>query len=203
LIADRATERFEARALVGVGSYTCRSCGMSLTFEGADRLTRCPGCGGTSFRRTRLFDPAPAGGETTMLEAPTVHPAPEPPDWLREARAELPESGQHLAFRGPDGDIDVVSLDVGWSRIGRSARADIRLDDPTVSRRHALVVRTRNGEVRVLDDRSLNGVRVNGERVEWGSLADGDELAIGRFRFYLLDREPTGSAVPDSSPSAN
>jgi hypothetical protein len=203
LIADRATERFEARAVVGVGSYTCRSCGMSLTFEGADRLTRCPGCGGTSFRRARLFDPAPAGDETTTLESPTLPPAPEPPEWLSEARDELPESGQYLAFSGPDGEIEVEPLAVGWSRIGRSARADIRLDDPTVSRRHALVVRTRRGEIRVLDDRSLNGVRVNGDRVEWGSLADGDELAIGRFRFYLLDCEPTGSALPGSSVSAN
>ena len=203
MIADRATERYEARAVVGVGSYQCRSCGMSLTFEGTDRLTRCPGCGGTSFKRARLFDPSAAGEETTTLEAPSVHPAPEPPEWLRGARDELPASGQYLAFRAPDGAVEVVPLDVGWSRIGRSARADIRLDDPTVSRRHALVVRTREGEIRVLDDRSLNGIRVNGDRVEWGSLTDGDELAIGRFRFYLLDREPTGSALPDSSPSPN
>ncbi len=41
----------------------------------------------------------------------------------------------------------------------------MRFDDPTVSRRHALVVRQPDG-VRVLDDRSLNGVFVNGERVE-------------------------------------
>jgi hypothetical protein len=203
LIADRATERFEARAFVGVGSYSCRTCGMSLTFEGADRLTRCPGCGGTSFRRNRLFDPSARDDEPTTLESPTFHPAHEPPEWVSETRAELPGPGQYLAFRPPEGEVEVVPLEVGWSRIGRSARADIRLDDPTVSRRHALVVRTREGEVRVLDDRSLNGVRINGDRVEWGSLADGDELAVGRFRFYLLDREPTGSALPDSAASAN
>lgn len=202
MIADRASERFEARALVGVGSYRCRSCGMSLTFEGADRLTRCPGCGGTSFRRMRLFDPPP-GEEATTLEAPASRRAAEPPAWLGAARDELPGPGQYLAFRPPDGELEVVPLAVGWSRIGRSARADIVLDDPTVSRRHALVVRTRNGEVRVLDDRSLNGVQVNGERVEWGSLSDGDELAVGRFRFYLLEREPIGSALPDPAPSPN
>jgi pSer/pThr/pTyr-binding forkhead associated (FHA) protein len=43
------------------------------------------------------------------------------------------------------------------TKIGRSLTADIRLDDPTVSRRHALVCIQREG-VRVLDDRSLNGV---------------------------------------------
>lgn len=202
MIADRATERFEARAFVGVGSYACRSCGMSLTFEGADRLTRCPGCGGTSFRRNRLFDPLPGGDETPTLEASTVPPAPAPPEWLRDARASLPGPGQYLAYRGAGGEVEVARLEIGWSRIGRSLRADIRLDDPTVSRRHALVVRTREGDIRVLDDRSLNGVRVNGDAVEWGSLADGDELAIGRFRFYLLEREPTGSALPESSASS-
>ncbi len=73
-----------------------------------------------------------------------------------------------------------------WTRIGRSLTADIRLDDPTVSRRHALVCRQED-RVRVLDDRSLNGTCVNGERVEWHDLADGDELIVGRYRLYFLD----------------
>ena len=52
-----------------------------------------------------------------------------------------------------------------WTRIGRSLAADVRFDDPTVSRRHALIVRHPDG-VRLLDDRSLNGVFVNGARVD-------------------------------------
>jgi pSer/pThr/pTyr-binding forkhead associated (FHA) protein len=55
-----------------------------------------------------------------------------------------------------------------------------------VSRRHALVVRQADG-VRVLDDRSLNGVFVNGERVEWRTLEDGDEILVGRYRLSYLD----------------
>jgi pSer/pThr/pTyr-binding forkhead associated (FHA) protein len=39
---------------------------------------------------------------------------------------------------------------------------------------------------RVLDDRSLNGVFVNGDRVDMRTLSDGDELTIGRFRLYFL-----------------
>jgi hypothetical protein len=174
---------------------------MSLTFEATDSLSRCPDCGGTSFRRARMFDP-----DATTEDAPTlaghVPTTSEPPAWLDQARAEIAKAGPGLAYRTPDDEIEVVPLRIGWSRIGRSARADIRLDDPTVSRRHALVVRTIEGELRVLDDRSLNGVRVNGERVEWGSLSDGDELAIGRFRFYVLEREPTVSAAPGPAASA-
>jgi pSer/pThr/pTyr-binding forkhead associated (FHA) protein len=39
----------------------------------------------------------------------------------------------------------------------------------------------------VLDDRSLNGVFVNGERVEWSTLADGDEIVIGRHHLHFVD----------------
>ena len=82
-----------------------------------------------------------------------------------------------------------MALDVGWSRIGRSGSADIRLDDPTVSRRHAVVVRTPEGELRVLDDRSMNGIMVNGEGVDWSPLHDGDSLQVGR---YLSPRDRDG-----------
>jgi pSer/pThr/pTyr-binding forkhead associated (FHA) protein len=50
-----------------------------------------------------------------------------------------------------------------------------------------VIVRTPEGELRVLDDRSLNGVFVNGEAIEWSPLADGDELAIGRYRLLVID----------------
>jgi pSer/pThr/pTyr-binding forkhead associated (FHA) protein len=48
-------------------------------------------------------------------------------------------------------------------------------------------VLTEDGDLRALDDRSLNGLFVNGARVEWAPLADGDELEIGRFRLYVLE----------------
>ena len=39
----------------------------------------------------------------------------------------------------------------------------------------------------MLDDRSLNGVFVNGERVEWSTLADDDEIVIGRHHLHFVD----------------
>ncbi len=72
-----------------------------------------------------------------------------------------------------------------WTRIGRSLAADVRFDDPTVSRRHALIVRQPDG-VRLLDDRSLNGVFVNGARVEGKALQDGDEIIVGRYRLRFV-----------------
>ncbi len=66
-------------------------------------------------------------------------------------------------------NVVAFSLEREWTRIGRSLAADIRFDDPTFHGRHALIVRQPDG-LRVVDDRSLNGVFVNGERVEWSAL---------------------------------
>ncbi len=105
--------------------------------------------------------------------------------WLGELRVGLDQPGQYIAYRSDD-DVVAYALEREWTRIGRSLAADIRFDDPTVSRRHALIVRQPDG-LRVLDDRSLNGVFVNGERVEWSTLADGDEVVIGRHHLHFID----------------
>jgi pSer/pThr/pTyr-binding forkhead associated (FHA) protein len=124
-------------------------------------------------------------GATTTVEFPS--PAQTiPSGWLEEARAALPSQGRYLVARGEDA-IQVFSVGAGWTRIGRSVAADIRLDHPSVSRRHALIVSESDTTLRVLDDRSLNGVFVNGEEIEWGKLEDGDELRIGRFQLFVLE----------------
>jgi predicted nucleic acid-binding Zn-ribbon protein len=121
---------------------------------------------------------------------------PEPVDgeaWLEEAREQLGEPGEYLAYA--DGErLITVALTREWTRIGRSLAADVRFDDPTVSRRHALVVRQADG-VRVLDDRSLNGVFVNGSRIDRSGvgqqvLRDGDEIVVGRYRLRFLSIAP-------------
>jgi len=98
--------------------------------------------------------------------------------------------GRYLAI--PDGD-EVVVLPLGrLTRIGRRANSDIVLDDTTVSRRHALVLE-REGTPVIADDRSLNGVYVNGSRVREAPLRHGDEVRIGdRIMRYL---EVSGAAA--------
>jgi pSer/pThr/pTyr-binding forkhead associated (FHA) protein len=91
--------------------------------------------------------------------------------------------GRYFAI--PDGDETVVLLLDGLTRIGRRGSADIVLDDATVSRRHALVL-DRDGRLVIADDRSLNGVYVNGRRVREAPLHHGDEVQIGgRLMRYL------------------
>ncbi len=169
----------EQVTLAQPGSLTCTGCGYAIALGASDELPRCPNCGGENFRRVSIF-------AAPKLKSEAVGPAETKPEWLAEARAQLEQPGSYLAFEDDDGGYAVIRLESGWTRIGRSTAADVLLDDPTVSRRHALVVVTDAG-VRALDDRSLNGLFVNGERVEWAPLADGDELEIGRYRIYLLD----------------
>ena len=126
--------------------------------------------------------PGIGAGALTPTGGPT---RPEPPAWLEGTRAGLGSPGRYLAYE-QDAGVVVVPVSREWTRIGRSLAADVRFDDATVSRRHALVA-SEEGGVRVLDDRSLNGIVVNGRRVEWSPLVDGDELVIGRHTLYFMD----------------
>jgi pSer/pThr/pTyr-binding forkhead associated (FHA) protein len=74
----------------------------------------------------------------------------------------------------------------------------VRLDDPTVSRRHALIYRDADG-AKVLDDRSLNGVFRNGERVELSELNDGDTITVGRFNLHFIALDGRRSAAPQTA----
>ena len=173
-------ESGERITLAQPGSLFCVSCGWAFSLASIKSLPECPNCGGRRFRRASLFeDHAVDEGSVAAPEAS--------PEWLVEARAELEQAGHYLAFEEGDGAYAVIRLEPGWTRIGRSGAADVRLDDPTVSRRHALVVLTEDGDLRALDDRSMNGLFVNGELVEGAPLADEDELEVGRYRLYVLE----------------
>jgi FHA domain/Zinc-ribbon containing domain len=165
--------------VAGTGTFRCTDCDYPVSLDAVDELPTCPNCGGTEFVRASLFTTA----QTSVVE---VVPDSEDGAWLDELRDGLTEPGQYLAYRTDSDEVIAFSLQREWTRIGRSLAADIRFDDPTVSRRHALIVRQPDG-LRVLDDRSLNGVFVNGERVEWSTLADGDEIVIGRHHLHFLD----------------
>ena len=71
--------------------------------------------------------------------------------------------------------------------IGRSPETDVFLDDVTVSREHATLVR-RGGDWFLDDAGSLNGTYVNRQRVDSHRLADGDELQIGKFKLTFFAR---------------
>lgn len=72
------------------------------------------------------------------------------------------------------------------THVGRGMTADVRLDDHTVSARHAIVV-LRGDRLRILDDRSTNGTVVNGRRVDEAELHDGDVVVLGRIVLTYRD----------------
>lgn len=185
-MTSAVSEAHETGISPGTGTYACTACGSQVSLEHLDKLPECPRCGTARFRRSSIFDapPDPSEQHSGTVEFLATEGRPAPPEWLDLARDRLPGSGRFLVCR--EFDLKIFPLEEGWTRIGRSASADVRLDDPSVSRRHALVVWESGEELRVLDDRSLNGIWLNGALVDWGTIADGDELLIGRFRLYLL-----------------
>jgi hypothetical protein len=71
-------------------------------------------------------------------------------------------------------------------RIGRGLAAELRLDESSVSRRHAILVPRPSG-ARILDDRSSNGTLVNGRRVSQADLNNGDVIVLGRVVLRYLE----------------
>jgi predicted nucleic acid-binding Zn-ribbon protein len=162
-----------------VGSLTCTECGYALAATAVEDIPKCPNCGGSRFRHASLF-------EHPTVDVEAVEPATTEPASLDELREAARRDGTPRVVYEESGEPIAFELRERWMRIGRSGAADIQLDDPSVSRRHALIVATEAGTVSALDDRSLNGLFVNGEKVDWAPLRDGDELEIGRYRLYVI-----------------
>jgi hypothetical protein len=165
--------------LSDTGPFRCGQCGALVTLADATAPRRCDNCGSEALDALEL--PAQSTEQSIVASLRAV------PPWLTDPQALLVDAGEYLCYEDGE-EIVVVPLTREWTRIGRSLAADVRFDDPTVSRRHALLVRAPDG-VRVLDDRSLNGVFVNGQRVEWSTLAHGDEILVGRYRLHFAKLE--------------
>lgn len=178
-----AGEVFATGSMPGEGTYFCLVCGTQVSLRETDEVPDCPGCGASRFRRDSIFSALQEHGNPTVEFA--IGADREPPGWLDEAREKLAEPGYHLALRAR-GEIVSFHLTEGWMRIGRCETAEICLDDPSVSRRHAMIALDPGKPPRILDDRSLNGLLVNGRQMDYAELTAGDELTIGQFRLYLL-----------------
>ncbi|MEJ1155265.1 MULTISPECIES: FHA domain-containing protein [Microbacterium] len=102
-----------------------------------------------------------------------------------EAIEALPSGAALLIVRsGPAAGARYL-LDTDVTTVGRHPEADIFFDDVTVSRRHAEITRT-NTAFELVDQRSLNGTYVNGERVDRAALVNGSEVRVGKFRLNFF-----------------
>jgi len=143
------------------GSNFCSSCGAVLEQKNTPDETT-----------TITFVPLESSGEVAEDEISVT---------IDEAEGGF---GVLVVKRGPNAGSRFV-LESDLTRAGRHPESDIFLDDITVSRRHAEFVR-QGDEYLVRDVGSLNGTYVNRERIEEGTLQNGDEVQIGKFRLVFL-----------------
>jgi len=141
------------------GSNFCSSCGAALNLGESD--------------------------DTTMTHVVTPAEEREPDEDLKVTADDLRDGGALLVVRRGPNEGSKYLLDAEVTRAGRHPDSDIFLDDITVSRRHAEIVRRADG-FHVVDTGSLNGTYVNRDRVEDAKLANGDELQIGKFKLVFF-----------------
>ena len=143
----------------------CPECG----FQNPEAANYCARCG-AYLRRDEH-------GETTLSLGP---------DEVSEGLLTSELRGPALVVRAGGGRVG-ESFDTSRPRtlIGRSPDCDVFLDDVTVSRRHAEIVRE-DGVYVIRDLGSLNGTFVNRRRIESSALAADDEVQIGKYRMTFL-----------------
>jgi FHA domain len=153
----------------------CPECGFVVT-EGANYCQKCGAFVGT---REKASDDVTTATYVIDEETGELRPV----DVVDVAA----ESGA-LVIRSGGGRVG-QSFPLHGERmtIGRSPDAEIFLDDVTVSRDHAVLVR-RSGAWFLDDSGSLNGTYVNRRRIDSQRLEDGDELQVGKYKLTYLAR---------------
>jgi len=145
----------------------------------------CPECGHHNQASAHFC--SSCGTELAVGEITSSHPVLDPDD--AGPLADIDRSN----FRVDQGLLVVlqgakagarIALDADLIKIGRHPESDIFLDDITVSRRHAEILRD-SARYRVRDVGSLNGTYVNRDLVDEAELTDGDELRIGKYKLVF------------------
>jgi len=121
---------------------------------------------------------------------------------VRDAVSALPLGSALLVVRTGAGEGERFLLDRDRVLAGRSERADIFLNDVTVSRKHVEFVRNGN-DFEVRDLGSLNGTYINRDRIDAYVLKTGDEIQIGKYRmvYYQSPLARIASATPATDES--
>lgn len=143
----------------------CPECG----FQSAETSNYCSRCGALLTHELR--------NETTLSLDPSELPS-----------SENAIMGPALVVRAGGGRAGERFYPTGdRTLIGRSPECEIFLDDVTVSRRHAEILRE-GDTISIRDLGSLNGTFVNRRRIETEILREDDEVQIGKYRMTFLSR---------------
>ena len=155
----------------------CPECG----FDNAEGANFCSRCGANLSAAREKAPPAePATATYRIDETGELVPV--------DVGDVVADEGAALVIRAGGGRVgESFPLNADRMTIGRRPDSDIFLDDVTVSRDHALLVR-RSGDYYLDDLGSLNGTYVNRHRIESHRLEDGDELQVGKFKLTFLSQ---------------
>jgi hypothetical protein len=155
-----------------VSHLYCPECG----FQNPESARFCSRCGAALVHDE-------VGSETTMTFVPGTGE-----EDTGVGLEEVGIGGPALIVRAGGGRAgEVFRTESERTTIGRSPDCGIFLDDVTVSRRHAVLVR-RDGGFYIEDQGSLNGTYLNRRRIESARLEDGDEVQIGKYRLTFRAR---------------
>ncbi|MEA2322176.1 MAG: hypothetical protein QOD81_2026 [Solirubrobacteraceae bacterium] len=155
----------------------CPECGF-VNAEGANYCSRCGSFLGAQREK-------PASGESATATYRIDETGELVPVDVGDVVA---DQGAALVIRAGGGRVgESFPLNADRMTIGRRPDSGIFLDDVTVSRDHALLVR-RGGDYYLDDLGSLNGTYVNRHRIESHRLEDGDELQVGKFKLTYISR---------------
>ena len=154
-------------------AHHCPECG----FVNDDGANYCQKCGAYIGPMDSPKDPATA---TYRID--------ETGELIPVELEDVVAQGAALVIRAGGGRVgESFALQDDRITIGRRPDCAVFLDDVTVSRDHALIVR-RGGDWHLDDLGSLNGTYVNRHRIETHRLADGDELQVGKYKLTFLSR---------------
>lgn len=182
---------------------------LAETPSGSEILVRSLAFVDQSYARA----PALVVGLAALLVLPPLAVGGAVLRWLTRAKpvyAPLPEAMTAGSVAGPayidivgrGGDLGRRAIDRPLLQIGRQDDNDIRLDESTVHRYHAVIERSMDLGLTIVDVSGPdgNGVRLNGQRIARACLADGDliELGAAQLRVSIAETSLAETALPQS-----
>lgn len=113
--------------------------------------------------------------------------APPPPAAVAVAEAKPAPTGRIIEVQLSGPDAQLVVTEPGAHDLGRSSEMELRVNNPTVSRRHARIILSDDrGMAYVQDQGGSNGTRLNGKEVgRLAPLNDGDTIGIGNVELRV------------------
>ncbi len=149
-------------------------------------MSHCPECGAEVTPLMKFC--AECGTKLTHSQSTVSYDPTFAEEFVEsEGGSNIPDGASLIELDQVEGMAGRRMHDIGEEvvTVGRSPSSNIFLDDVTVSRNHAEILRS-GRSFRIRDAGSLNGTYVNRVRVDAVDLRNGDEIQVGKYRFKFV-----------------